>query len=159
MPTEFSSLPVPQSFTLKARESMETLHASEETIRATIAEPDAVDPAVSSRPGEEVVSVTKLDLHLIYNATSQVVIAVNENRNFVPNNPMHIERGHRQDRWLLRDLCLGVNVRLPDSLDRSERNAIVQRLRKRASAGKYYPVFEIASRDDNTWIGRRDAVV
>jgi hypothetical protein len=45
-------------FTNTARAAMEDLHASEETIRECIAQPDAVRPAFAREPGETVVQIT-----------------------------------------------------------------------------------------------------
>jgi hypothetical protein len=132
---------------------------SEKTIRRAIAFADSVTPAVSNRPGERVIAVTKLDLHIVYNLTSQVVIDVGQNRAYAPNDPMQIERGHPEDRPMLRDLCLGLTVEL-SGLDDDVRTATIQRLRNRARAGKWYPPFEIISRQGgaSTWLGRRDGL-
>jgi hypothetical protein len=148
----------PQGFTRTAETSMKALGVSRATIRRAIDTADSVVARVSKKPGERVVAVTKLDLHIIYNATTRVVIQVDHNRAYRPNDPMQIERGHPEDRSRLRDLFLGLDVEL-SGLEGDERTATIQRLRNRARAGKWYPPFEIVSRTSGawTWLGRRDA--
>jgi hypothetical protein len=143
------------AFTNTARASMQAVYAREETIRKCIACPDATGAAFSRDPGERVVQITKLDLHVVYNESSQLVVDVNENRDYVPNDPMVIERGHPEDRGILRDLYLGLKVPLPESIGVT---AIVQRLRKRARYGRWFPPFEIRSRTMGmtTWLGRQE---
>jgi hypothetical protein len=143
------------AFTNTARTSMQDLYAREETIRECVAHPDAVGPAFSRDPGERVVQITKLDLHVVYNESSQLVVDVNENRDYVPNDPMVIERGYPEDRGILRDLYLGLRVPLPGSVGVT---AKVQRLRNKARYGRWFPPFEIRSRavGRTTWLGRQE---
>jgi hypothetical protein len=142
------------AFTNTARSSMQKLYAREETIEACIANPDGVTPAFARNPGETVMQITRLDLHVIYNETEQLVLDVKQNRDYIPNDPMVIERGHPEDRGILRDLYLGLSRQLPDS---SGTGASVQRLRNRARSGRWFPPFEIRSRtlDGRTWLGRQ----
>lgn len=143
------------AFTNMARASMQDVYAREETIQECVAYPDAVGPAFSRDPGERVVQIKKLDLHVVYNESSQLVVDVNENRDYVPNDPMVIERGYPEDRGILRDLCLGLKVPVAGSSDAA---ATVQRLRNRARHGRWFPPFEIRSRTVGraTWVGRQE---
>jgi hypothetical protein len=144
------------AFTNTARTSMEDLHASEETIRQCITHADSVLRAFAREPDERVVQITKLDLHVVYNESTQLVVDVKENWDYVPNDPMVIERGeHPEDRGMLRDLYLGLRVRLPSSAGVT---ATVQRLRNKARLGRWFPPFEIRSSTvgRTAWLGRQE---
>ena len=142
------------AFTNTARASMQELYAREETIKACIAHPDAVTRAFSRDPDESVVHITKLDLLVVYNETAQLVVDVKKNRDYVPNDPMVIERGYPEDRGILRDLYLGLRVPLIDSKGGV---AEVQRLRNKARS-RWFPPFKIRTRtvDGTTWLGRQE---
>ena len=130
------------AFTNTARSSMQQLYAREETIQACIVHPDAATPAFARNPGETVMQIIRLDLHVIYNETAQLVLDVKQNRDYI-HDPMVIERGHPEDRGILRDLYLGLSRPLHDS---SGTGASAQRLRNRARSGDGLPPFEIRRR-------------
>jgi hypothetical protein len=140
------------AFTNKARTSMEDLHASEETIRQCISHPETVFPAFAREPGEKVVQITKLDLHVVYNESMRLVVDVTENWNYAPNDPKVIERGdHPDDRGILRDLYMGLRIRRRCDSDGAAAS-------EQGPARPMVPAFRYWSRTvgRTTWLGRQE---